>query len=572
MYVRVVKLPESGEGSPQISLRDKEDHKNTTWVGGAYINGTAEIIFTGGSGGGLVWCQAPFGYALSLVFGGIFFASKMRTEGYVTMLDPFQRKYGERMGGLLYIPALLGEVFWSAAILAALGSTLAIIIEIGNTTAIIVSAVIAIVYTLFGGLYSVAYTDVVQLFCILLGLWLAVPFALHHPAVSDISTTKTIWLGELEERDAGLWLDSALLLIFGGIPWQVYFQRVLSSKSAIRAQVLSFIAAFGCIVMATPAVLLGAIAASADWNQTDWKGEVPIVPEDRKLILPMVMQFLCPSWVTFIGLGAVSAAVMSSADSSVLSASSMFARNVYKLIFRQKASEREIIWVMRGAIFGVGILATVMGITIESIYGLWFLCADLVYVILFPQLVSVVYLKWTNTYGSLSGYIIGLMLRLLGGESMIRLPATIWYPGYNPETEVQHFPFKTLTMLVSFATICLVSYPLHVAFTTNRLPKHWDVFQCIVNIPEEVIALKESSDGGEMMMIKKDSLTMNGQINPALKLTKEDLLAEDGREPLASSSGTTTPSPQPGGEMVVDDQVERETLCRNRLASDKSGL
>ena len=39
------------------------------------------------------------------------------------MLDPFQRKYGERMGGLLYIPALMGEVFWSAAILAALGNT-----------------------------------------------------------------------------------------------------------------------------------------------------------------------------------------------------------------------------------------------------------------------------------------------------------------------------------------------------------------------------------------------------------------------------------------------------------------
>jgi len=45
----------------------------------------------------------------------------MRSQGYVTMLDPFQRKYGERMGGLLYIPALMGEVFWSAAILAALG-------------------------------------------------------------------------------------------------------------------------------------------------------------------------------------------------------------------------------------------------------------------------------------------------------------------------------------------------------------------------------------------------------------------------------------------------------------------
>lgn len=45
----------------------------------------------------------------------------MRNAGYVTMLDPFQQKFGERMGGLLFIPALFGEIFWSAAILAALG-------------------------------------------------------------------------------------------------------------------------------------------------------------------------------------------------------------------------------------------------------------------------------------------------------------------------------------------------------------------------------------------------------------------------------------------------------------------
>ena len=45
----------------------------------------------------------------------------MREEGYVTMLDPFQEVFGGRMGGLLFIPALLGEVFWSAATLAALG-------------------------------------------------------------------------------------------------------------------------------------------------------------------------------------------------------------------------------------------------------------------------------------------------------------------------------------------------------------------------------------------------------------------------------------------------------------------
>jgi len=40
---------------------------SATWVGGAYINGTAEAIFTEGQG--LAWCQAPFGYAISLIIG-----------------------------------------------------------------------------------------------------------------------------------------------------------------------------------------------------------------------------------------------------------------------------------------------------------------------------------------------------------------------------------------------------------------------------------------------------------------------------------------------------------------------
>jgi len=94
----------------------------------------------------------------------------MRQQGYVTMLDPLQDAFGERMGGLLFLPALCGEVFWAAGILAALGATLAVIIDMEQGTSVILSACIAIFYTLFGGLYSVAYTDVIQLFCIFIGL------------------------------------------------------------------------------------------------------------------------------------------------------------------------------------------------------------------------------------------------------------------------------------------------------------------------------------------------------------------------------------------------------------------
>ncbi|EJW78254.1 hypothetical protein WUBG_10837, partial [Wuchereria bancrofti] len=153
----------------QVSLQANElllISFTATWVGGAYINGTAEALYNGG----LLGCQAPFGYALSLVIGGILFAKKMRDEGYITMLDPFQVKYGQRVGGLLFIPALLGEVFWTAAILSALGATLSVILAIDMTLSVIISAIIAVFYTFTGGLYAVAYTDVVQLFCIFVGL------------------------------------------------------------------------------------------------------------------------------------------------------------------------------------------------------------------------------------------------------------------------------------------------------------------------------------------------------------------------------------------------------------------
>ena len=76
-----------------------------------------------------------------------------------------------------------------------------------------------------------------------------------------------------------------------------------------------------------------------DWNMTDYDINRNITtPESTKLILPLVLLHLCPKPVAFIGLGVVSAAVMSSADSSVLSASSMFARNVWKLVFRNEVS------------------------------------------------------------------------------------------------------------------------------------------------------------------------------------------------------------------------------------------
>lgn len=145
----------------------------------------------------------------------------MRSEGYVTMLDPLQESFGERMGGLLFIPALCGEVFWSAGILAALGATLAVIIQMTLDTAVVMSALIAVFYTWIGGLYSVAYTDVVQLGCIFFGLIICIPFAWINENVGKIDFYDKEWLGVIDPNTYWSYADYMLLLTFGGIPWQV---------------------------------------------------------------------------------------------------------------------------------------------------------------------------------------------------------------------------------------------------------------------------------------------------------------------------------------------------------------
>uniref|UniRef100_A0A0S7EK19 SC5A7 n=1 Tax=Poeciliopsis prolifica TaxID=188132 RepID=A0A0S7EK19_9TELE len=84
---------------------------------------------------------------------------------------------------------------------------------------VVISALIAIFYTLVGGLYSVAYTDVVQLFCIFIGLWISVPFALTNAAVSDITVTavkrvyQSPWRGSIKKEDTWMWLDNFCLLV-----------------------------------------------------------------------------------------------------------------------------------------------------------------------------------------------------------------------------------------------------------------------------------------------------------------------------------------------------------------------
>src|SRR4051812_41438658 len=108
-----------------------------TWVDGGYLLGTAEgavkTDVASGIHGGLC-------FGISLILGGIFFSKRMLRLGFHTLIDRFESRLGKRWAAVLFLPAMMAEVFWAAELLAAIGSGFDVILGIRLTGAILLAA------------------------------------------------------------------------------------------------------------------------------------------------------------------------------------------------------------------------------------------------------------------------------------------------------------------------------------------------------------------------------------------------------------------------------------------------
>jgi high affinity choline transporter 7 len=94
------------------------------------------------------------------------------------VIDPFQSRFGKRWVAVLFIPAMLAEVFWSAELLVAVASSFDVILGIHLTSAILHAALVVTVCTMMGGVWSIAYTGIFQIGLVVLGLLIALPYIL----------------------------------------------------------------------------------------------------------------------------------------------------------------------------------------------------------------------------------------------------------------------------------------------------------------------------------------------------------------------------------------------------------
>jgi high affinity choline transporter 7 len=449
-----------------------------TWVDGGYLLGTAEYAYklgiTYGAQGGVC-------FGISLIVGGLFFAAKMRRMGFSTMIDAFDVRYGPRWAAVLSLPAMFGEILWSGALLVAIGATFGELLHLDLTTAILLSAIVVIAYTVVGGMWSVAYTDIVQLGLIPIGMLAALPFALDraggmaqcaqeyfqgHPTTSQLLPPFHAGAGSWTAPAIVAWWDMTIMLILGGIPWNCYFQRVLSCETPAKARQHSILAGLLTSSLTIPPLLLG-MAAFAIY------GSGGIVPASATL--PHLLNSVVPYPVMLLGLGAIVGAVTSSFSASILSAGSMFSWNIYRPLLAPQATSVRIETLIRLSILALGIAAVALALQVRSVAALWLFTADLVFVLLFPQLIVALYDRKANIFGSIAACVVSLALRLGGGVSLETDDGLIGFGAFIPYVELcasilpgspgdwynsigaTMLPVRTLAMLAGLVIMPVVS-------------------------------------------------------------------------------------------------------------------
>jgi high affinity choline transporter 7 len=455
-----------------------------TWIDGGYLLGTAEGVFSSLASG---W-QGGVCFGLSLVLGGFLFARRMRQLEYVTLIDPLVVRFGRRWSAVLALPAMLGELLWSAELLVAIGATLGVLLGVDLTVSILVSAAVVTAYTVVGGMWSVGYTDTVQFMLIPLGLLAALPFAL-----AAVGGLDACWENYQQMQGAAAalippieptgywtaprivgWWDVSIMLILGGIPWNCYFQRIQSCQTPAKAQWHSVTSGLITMAMTVPPILLGMAA----FTYQDWSPEMAEQLRDSpSMALPLLLEQVTPPAVAILGLAAIVGAVTSSFSASILSAGSMISWNVIRSLIVPEISTSAMRRVIRVTILLLGASAVLFALRVQSVQQLWFLTSDLVFVLLFPQLLYAVFDPRANCTGSIVAFCTSLVLRLGAGEEVLAVPRMIDYDRilgqvlpdsaglwFDPSGDATLFPVRTFAAVVGMVLLPVVS----------RLTCRWD--------------------------------------------------------------------------------------------------
>ena len=364
--------------------KNEEDYfltgKSLPWwaIGASLIaaNISAEqYIGMSGSGfaGGLAIASYEFMAALTLIIVGKFFLPIFIKQGIYTIPEFVEKRFSTNLKTILALFWLALFIFVNLTSVMFLGGkAIDTVVGTGDGSlimpAIIIIAVIAVAYSLYGGLAAVAWTDVIQVVLLVLGGIITTIFALKAVTpdssiisgishVSDVASDKFDMILSRDNPEynnlpgiyvliGGLWVAN---LYYWGFN-QYIIQRALAAKSITEAQRGIVFAAFLKMLIPFIVVIPGIIAYVLYTEGAPGAAEAFQLPDgtlNNDKAFPWLISTLLPVGLKGLVLAALVAAIVSSLASMLNSISTIFTMDIYKPYINSKATSKQYVNVGR---------------------------------------------------------------------------------------------------------------------------------------------------------------------------------------------------------------------------------
>ena len=384
-----------------------------TWFGSETVLGIPATFIKDGFSGTIA---DPFGSSLCLILVGLFFARPLYRMNIITIGDYYRKRYSRPVEMLTTLCIVFSYLGWVGAQIKALGLVFNVVSggDITQQWGMVIGASTVLVYTMMGGMFSVAITDFIQMIIIVLGMlyigWEVSGLAggvgtvISHAAAAG----KFNILPAPEVKDI-LWFFAAwITMMLGSIPQQDVFQRVQSAKTediAARSSILG-----GCLYFCFAFIPMF-LAYSA--SLIDPKMVQVALKEggDTQLILPnLILSPVVPIFAQIMFFGALLSAIKSCASATLLAPSVSFSENILRPFF-PRISDQRFLHLMRVVIVGFTILVTYVALSTDaSIYKMVENAYKVTLVGAFVPLVCGLYWKRATNLGAMLAIVFGLVV------------------------------------------------------------------------------------------------------------------------------------------------------------------
>ena len=397
-----------------------------TWFGSETVLGISSTFVEEGLGGIVA---DPFGASMCLILAGLFIAPKIYRLNLLTLGDYYRVRYNRAVEVFCSACIVVSYLGWVAAQISALGLIFNVLSDgaVSQEWGMVIGASVVLIYTLFGGMLSVAILDFIQMVVIAAGLvyimWIVADLAGGVGTVVDHAEAAGKLQFFPEEFSYVLWVPfvgAFLTMAFGSIPQQDIFQRISSAKdekTAVRGAVLGgslyFFFAFIPVFLAYGAIMIDPETFTA------------MVSEDSQMVLPNLVLNHTPVFAQIVFFGALLSAIMSTSSATLLAPAVSFSENIVKNIY-PKMDDKALLLTMRISVFVFTIIVVAFAINSESsIFEMVESAYEITLAAAFVPLVFGLYWSRATSQGAVASIVVGVSSWLIAKNFF---PSEIWPP------------------------------------------------------------------------------------------------------------------------------------------------